>query len=130
NAKLCFNCFKPGHRARTCPEPCHKHTFPHLSTSRNEKGKQYCVNQITLKQKNNIIYLRTTVHLANSRTTKHLSLLDSGAAGLYIDPSLVEQWDLATKPLDHPITVINADGSTNDQGKATHNAILHVTIDG
>lgn len=56
-------------------------------------------------------------------------MLDSGAAGNYIDPSLAQRWSLPTSKIAQPIIILNADGTTNDAGKATHKAILDIVID-
>ena len=54
----------------------------------------------------------------------HVSaLLDSGATGLFIDATYVEQHRLTTRPLTHPIPVYNIDGTCNEAGS------IHSVVD-
>ncbi|KAF9439848.1 hypothetical protein P691DRAFT_610569, partial [Macrolepiota fuliginosa MF-IS2] len=80
--------------------------------------------------KNKIIYLPLIIHLPNNQTTNTLALLDSGAGGNFIDPELSNEWKLPKCPIDKPLHIVNANGSTNKSGIATHECILHIKING
>src|SRR5215469_13912266 len=60
------------------------------------------------------------IHQANA-------LVDSGAAGCFINRRLVEQLNLTTRELSHPRWAVNVDGTDNAAGSITHTveAILH-----
>jgi len=58
-----------------------------------------------------------------------LALIDSGAAGIFIDPTLVKKYSLPSKTLPRPLEIRNADGSTNNQGICTRYCTLTITVD-
>jgi hypothetical protein len=59
---------------------------------------------------------------------KTRALLDSGAAGLYVDWRFVEKHQLETKKLDNPILVYNVDGTQNREGEINRSVNLIIGI--
>jgi RNase H-like domain found in reverse transcriptase/Reverse transcriptase (RNA-dependent DNA polymerase)/Integrase zinc binding domain/Chromo (CHRromatin Organisation MOdifier) domain/Integrase core domain/Retroviral aspartyl protease len=59
---------------------------------------------------------------------KTRALLDSGAAGLYVDWRFVEKHQLETKKLDNPILVFNVDGTQNKEGEINRSVDLRIGI--
>ena len=65
----------------------------------------------------NSLHLDVEVETTDTQQIRHVSaLLDSGATGLFIDATYVEQHRLTTRPLTHPIPVYNIDGTRNEAG--------------
>ena len=63
----------------------------------------------------NSLHLDVEVETTDTQQIRHVSaLLDSGAMGLFIDATYVEQHHLTTRPLIHPIPVYNIDGTRNE----------------
>ena len=58
------------------------------------------------------------------------ALLDSGASGLYVDRKWIEKNNISTSLLDFPLSVFNADGTSNTNGKITHEVELRFVIQG
>lgn len=56
-------------------------------------------------------------------------MIDSGATGLFLHQRFVDQHRIITRPLLHPITLYNIDGSLNTAGQITHSARLLSTVD-
>src|SRR4051812_38075759 len=56
------------------------------------------------------------------------ALLDSGAAGTFIDQQFVKQHKLPTHPLEKPIKVLNVDGTINKKGTVSRYALLPIQI--
>ena len=54
------------------------------------------------------------------------ALLDSGANIIFIDRKWVEEKGLPKRPLCHPISVYNIDGTKNSAGQITH--CMDITI--
>ncbi|KXN84290.1 hypothetical protein AN958_12796, partial [Leucoagaricus sp. SymC.cos] len=55
-------------------------------------------------------------------------LLNSGASGNFIDPQLVQKYNLPRFPLNKPSKIYNTDGSQNQAGQCTHYSKLKITI--
>ena len=56
-------------------------------------------------------------------------MIDSGAMGLFIHQNFVDKHHISTRPLLHPITLYNINGTPNTAGRITHSAQLLSTID-
>jgi hypothetical protein len=80
-----------------------------------------------LKSKGQTLYIPTTLH---TKQAKHdiYALLDSGASGEFIDPKLVDQYNLLKFPLQQIINTYNANGSKNALGQCTHYTKMMITI--
>ena len=57
-------------------------------------------------------------------------LVDSGAAGIFIDHNYVKKYNIPTTPLKQLIKVNNVDGTPNKIGYITRYATLEITIHG
>ena len=58
------------------------------------------------------------------------ALLDSGANIIFIDRKWVEGKGLPKRPLRHPISVYNVDGTKNSAGQITHCTNITITYQG
>jgi hypothetical protein len=58
------------------------------------------------------------------------ALIDSGATGLYVDRKWLEEKKIHSRELEFPLHVYNADGSSNSNGKITHEVELRFEIQG
>jgi len=86
------------------------------------------IDLIDLQQsKGQTLLVPVTLH---SRHAQHKvqALLDSGASGEFINPSLVFKYDLLKFRLSKVIKTFNADGSENASGTCTHYTKLKVEI--
>ena len=64
------------------------------------------------------------------KTIETTTLLDTGAGGKFIDQNFVWNQKIKTKDLEHPIEVLNVDGTPNKQGTITKYTWLNLTING
>ena len=72
-----------------------------------------------------------TIKCEQLRTAEPLhtqALLDSGAAGIFIDQSFAKLHNLPQIPLRTPILVRNVDGTPNKKGTITHRTTLNMKI--
>ena len=68
---------------------------------------------------------------SNTRqNAKTLTLIDSGAGGIFIDSTYQEKLKLPKYPLDRPIIVHNVDGTRNSKGFITDYTKLELDING
>ena len=81
------------------------------------------------KSKGKTLLVPTTLHLKRRQYAIE-ALLDSGASGQFIDPQLVDQYNLPKYPLRNVIQTFNADGTKNASGTCTHFTKMHVEING
>jgi len=58
------------------------------------------------------------------------ALLDSGATSLFINRELVQNNGIATRVLEHPITVYNIDGTKNKGGSITEEVTMIMSYPG
>ncbi|KAI5115311.1 hypothetical protein M0805_004206 [Coniferiporia weirii] len=58
------------------------------------------------------------------------ALIDSGAEGQFIDAKFVIKHRIPTQPLAHPITILNANGTTNKHGTITCYMWRSISING
>ena len=56
----------------------------------------------------------------NGLKVETTALIDSGAAGIFIDHEFVLKYGLRTRPLPKDIGVFNVDGTQNLNGSITH----------
>lgn len=66
---------------------------------------------------------------ASGTIVKTKALIDSGAVRTYIHEDLVKNKKLRIIPLQKPIRVLNADGTTNKAGTITHYCPLDLTFE-
>lgn len=64
--------------------------------------------------------MRILVTLGDEQTVETKALVDSGAGGIFIDSTFIQEHKIPTTPLSSPIRVFNVDGSRNKQGQITH----------
>jgi hypothetical protein len=64
----------------------------------------------------------------SKKTTEANALIDSGAAGEFIDWKFVRKFSINKHSVSSPIPIKNVDGSNNSSGKITHYCILFVRI--
>ena len=64
------------------------------------------------------------------KTVKTEALIDSGAAGNFIDFNYAKRNDLSLVPLEKPITVYNVDGTENKKGTIHFKVDLPLEING
>jgi hypothetical protein len=55
-------------------------------------------------------------------------LVDSGSTGSWIHQQLVEEYNLPTKTLPHPILVYNTDGTLNQDGDIKETVTIHLLV--
>ena len=63
------------------------------------------------------------------KSTNSAAMIDSGATGLFLHQRFVKRHRIFAKPLPHPITLYNIDGTPNLAGQITHSARLYSTVD-
>ena len=64
------------------------------------------------------------------RTVKTNALINSGAEGLFIDKSFMQQSKLPLLPISHPISVFNVNGTPNVNRTITHKVTGDLVIAG
>ena len=55
-------------------------------------------------------------------------MVDSGATSLFIDHKFASQHRMLKEPLEHPIRLVNIDGSLNKAGSITHKVRLTLKV--
>jgi hypothetical protein len=72
----------------------------------------------------------TLVALDTGKRINMEALLDSGATGMFMDPSFVKKHRLQTKPLTEPVRVKNVDGTWNKGGDITQQIEMNMELGG
>ena len=71
--------------------------------------------------------MRLPLIVRATKATHTTGLIDSGAGGDFIDQRFAQAWNLPLEPLSTPLPVLNADGTPNERGDITHEAITSLT---
>lgn len=75
--------------------------------------------------------IRIPIHLTQiDQVVETLALVDSGAAGIFINQGIVDRYHLKTTKLKKSIQVHNVDGTENQQGLITHQLDAALDIEG
>src|ERR1700676_1398841 len=84
---------------------------------------------IFVRGEGNQLTINTVItDLATEKTIPARALLDSGCTGCTIDRTFVNKHKLVTIELEHPIRVLNADGTDNKDGQITEMVEVRMRI--
>ena len=86
---------------------------------------------VFVRTQKNLKSLTIPVQLRSKKANRSVqckALVDSGATGSFISWWLVKQYCMKKVPLPKPITIRNADDTTNKYGQITHQVFLVVKI--
>ena len=87
--------------------------------------------QVTKIEKNTMtLSIEISGENLDQKTIEMTALLDTRAGGKFIDQNFIQNQKIKMKNLEHPIEVLNVDGTPNKQGTITKYTQLDLTING